>query len=186
MNGSIYAAQNQELTPPAAGLVNQPPVKMDDPTYNAMAANSSRTRQGYNSSTMGSYGSTNWSNWSSSIFDTTGQIINNSISGAVIGDSTGIKAWSETSLNYNPPETVLDTTPTQQVVMPDLSKISFYEGLSQTYTDTKATYGDGTANPYYNQGAYVQTWNDALNSGAGRISDCEHERRCEWILLTRR
>ncbi|HLK15686.1 MAG TPA: hypothetical protein VKT78_12860, partial [Fimbriimonadaceae bacterium] len=164
VNGSVFAAQNQQLVPPAVGLVNQPPVKMDNSTYASYFGSNPRARQAYNSGTMGNYGSAQWQNWSPSIFDTNGQILNNSVSGAVLGDSTGIKSWTETSLNYNPPETVLDTTPTQQVVMPDLSNISFYESLSQNYLDSKQTYGDGTANPNYNQGAYVQAWNNSTGS----------------------
>ena len=164
VNGSIYAAQNQQLVPPAAGIVNQPPVKMDNGTYASRNAANTRARQSYNASTMGSYGSANWQSWNSSIFDTNGQIINNTVSGAAIGDSTGIKSWTETSLNLNPPMTVLDTTPTQQVVMPDLSNISYYESMSQSYVDTKQTYGDGTANPLYNQGAYVQVWNNGTGA----------------------
>ncbi len=138
INGSVYAAQNQELVPPAVGIVNQPAVKWDNNTYSQAAANNSRARQAYNPATMGAYGSNTWNDWSTYLFDTTGQIINNSVSGSVIGDSTGYKSWTETSLQSNPPETLIDSTPTQQIVMPDLSNTAlFYENLSQTYLDTQ-------------------------------------------------
>lgn len=161
INGSLMAAQNQQLDPPAAGLVNQAPVKMSNSTYASMASGNSRMRQAYNSTNMGAYGSNNWNNWSSYIFDSQGQIINNAVSGAVVADSTGYKSWTETSYNANPPETLLDPTPTQQIIMPDLSNNAFYQSLSQTYVDSKQTYGDGTANPNYGQGAYVQVWNNS-------------------------
>lgn len=163
VNGSVWAAQNNELIPPAAGLINEPPVKMSNNTYSTMQATHTRAREAYNSGTMGAYGSSNWQNWSTYIFDTTGQIINNTAQGAVLGDSTGIKSWTETSFQNNPPETLIDSSPSQQVIMPDLSNIAYYEQLSQNYTDPKQFYGDGSSNPNYGKGAYLEAW----NSGTG-------------------
>lgn len=62
---------------------------------------------------------------------------------------------------------MLDTSPTEEVIMPDLSDLTYYQNLSATYTDGKATYGDGTANPNYGQGAWIKVWDSSLNSGAG-------------------
>ena len=75
LNGALYAAQNQLLDPPVAGLINQPPVKMDNSTYSTMQASNSRLRPVYNSSTMGAYGSSTYNQWSSYLFDTSGQLV---------------------------------------------------------------------------------------------------------------
>lgn len=48
--------------------------------------------------------------------------------------------------------------------MPDLSDLTYYQNLSSTYVDTKATYTDGTANPSYQQGAWVKVWNSTTNT----------------------
>ena len=47
--------------------------------------------------------------------------------------------------------------------MPDLSDLSKYQTLSQGYVDNRATFGNGTANPDYGKGAYVQTWDSSQN-----------------------
>ena len=47
--------------------------------------------------------------------------------------------------------------------MPNLNDISYYETLSQAYTDQTQTYADGTTNPNYGQGAYVQVWNSTTS-----------------------
>ena len=47
--------------------------------------------------------------------------------------------------------------------MPDLSDIAYYQGVSSAYRDNKQTYGDGTANPNYNKGAFIQTWDTATS-----------------------
>jgi hypothetical protein len=164
LNGALYAAQNQLLDPPVAGLINQPPVKMDNPTYSTMQAADSRMRPVYNAANMGAYGSTTYNQWSSYLFDTSGQLVNNQVQGSVLGSSTGYYSWQETSYSSNPPEQLVDSSPTGQVIMPNLNDISYYENLSQTYTDTTQSYADGTTNPLYGQGAYVQVW----SSSAGK------------------
>jgi hypothetical protein len=47
--------------------------------------------------------------------------------------------------------------------MPDLSDLSYYQNLSQTFVDANTTYSDGSANPYAGQGAWVEVWNSAAS-----------------------
>ncbi len=167
VNGSVYACVNDKLSPPAIGLINNLPVKWSNSTYISSNGNNSRVRQGYNSSVHGAKGSSTYENWRDFVFESTGSILNNRIDGAVGADSTGSSGWTRTGQSSNPTMTMLDTSPTDEVIMPDLSNLSYYQSLSSTYVDTKRYYGDGTANPYYNQGAWVQVWNTSLNHGSG-------------------
>lgn len=167
VNGSVYAAYNDLLVPPSQGLINQAPVKDTDAAYLAAAAGNSRMRQGYNASTMGAVGSSTWKQWRNSIFESSASIQNNQIYGAVLGSANGIDSWQRTSTATNGTTSLLDNTPTQQVTMPDLSNISVYQNLSSTYVDQNATWPDGTTNPNYGQGAYLEVWNSALNAGKG-------------------
>jgi hypothetical protein len=82
--------------------------------------------------------------------------------GAVLGDANGLKNWQLTTAGATATETVLDPTPTSQVVMPDLSDLSVYQNLSSTYVDNNPTYAGGQTNPNYGQGAYIQVYNPGL------------------------
>jgi len=164
-DGSITAAQSNNLIPPAKGLVTGGPYKQDNGTYSSLFGSSQRVRQAYNASTMGAYGSPSWEQWKDLIYDQTGQINNNQLSGAAISDANGTRTWAADS--YASDNTgYIDTTPTSQVPMPDLNNISTYETLSNSYVDTNATYSDGTANPNYNKGAFVQVWVPSGGSGS--------------------
>jgi len=163
VNGSVYAAANDKLSPAVPGLINTPPVKWSTSTYISNNASNSRTRQGYNSTSMGAKGSAQYDGWRDVNFDSTGSVVNNRLDGAVLGDSTGTNAWNSTTAGTYT-KSLLDPLPTSEVIMPDLSDIGYYQGLSSSYTDTKATYADGTANPNYGQGAWVKTWNSSTNS----------------------
>lgn len=167
VNGSVYGCVNDKLSPPAVGLINSLPVKWSDSTYIATNGNNSRVRQGYNSTNHGAKGSNTYENWRDFVFESTGSIVNNRIDGAVGGDSNGSAGWTRTTQATNPVTSVLDTTPTEEVIMPDLSDLTYYQNLSSTYLDPKQYYGDGTANPNYNQGAWIKVWNTSLNGGAG-------------------
>lgn len=172
VNGSVYAASNDKLSPAAAGLLNSIPVKWDNTTYASQqnatdsnrADNEARWRQAYNSSTYGAKGSTQYNQNSDILFDTSGSIVNGGFTGAVAGDASGIKGWTRTNVNSSAVTSTLDTNPTQEVIMPDLSNLGYYQGISSSYVDSKATYADGTANPYYGQGAYMKVWNTTTNS----------------------
>lgn len=167
INGSVIASSNEKLTPPAAGLVNLNPLKWSNSTYATNNATNPRARMAYNSAIMGAKGSAAFDGWRDYIFDTAGSIVNNKISGAIAGDTNGIRSWDRTSTASAGTQATLDPNPTEEVIMPDLSDIGYYQTLSQTYVDTKATYGDGTANPNYNQGAWVEVWDQSLNGGLG-------------------
>ncbi len=167
VNGSVMAASNDKLTPVATGLINTPPVKWSNSTYATSAASDPRMRQVYNSSTHGAKGSTQYESWRDFVFDTDGGIVGDRTSGSLLGDATGLKSWQLTSENGTLTKSTIDTRPTEEIVMPDLSDLNRYTQISQTWTDTKATYGDGTANPAYGTGAKVEVWDTTLNSGAG-------------------
>lgn len=164
VNGSVYATHNEKLVPAPVGLVNTPPVKWDDTTYNSTAASNARWRPGYSSSVMGAKGSAAYENWRDVIFESNGSIVNGRSDGAVVGDVTGIDSWIRTSSGATATKTLLDSTSTQEIIMPDLSNLAYYQNLSSTWTDPKQTYQDGTSNPLYGQGAYLKVWNTSTNS----------------------
>lgn len=162
VNGSVYAAANNKLIPTVSGLVNNDPVKDTDAQYAAAAASDSRMRQAYDPTTMGAIGSPDWLKWKNNLFETTGVIAGNQPFGAVIGDSTGTKSWTNTGSGTT--TNLIDSTPTSEIAMPDLSDIANYAARSQAYVDDKASWPDGTANPNYGQGAYVKVWNSSTSS----------------------
>ncbi|HWD39992.1 MAG TPA: hypothetical protein VG944_14175 [Fimbriimonas sp.] len=176
VNGSVYATRNEKLVPLDQGLVNTPPVKLSTSDYSnaektgnsgpGHADNEDRWRPAYSSANDGAYGTTTYEANKDLVFDSGGRIdtTSNTLAGAILGDASGIKSWDRTSSSSSGSTTVLDTTPTTEVVMPDLSDLTYYQNLSTNYTDTKQTYLDGTSNPNYGQGAWVQTWNSATSS----------------------
>jgi hypothetical protein len=174
VNGSVYACQNPYLSPANVGLVNEAPYKWDNDTYTSQqdqsdpnsANNEQRWRQAYNSSTFGQQGSNEYETYKDLTFNTTGSIdtTSNTLTGSIVGDANGYDSWIRDDPNTNAATTQLDSTPTQEVEMPDLSDISYYQNLSQNYVDTTQFWNDGTPNPNYNQGAWVKVWNDASNS----------------------
>jgi hypothetical protein len=181
VNGSVYASMNNELTPASQGVVNMPPVKWSNSQYaaneaNTNANNQNRWRPAYNQTVNGAPGSTQFSATYQNVFISDGSVVNNSIAGSVIGDVTGTRAWDSSSAgSYT--TTTLSSTPSTQVVMPDLSNLGSvtdppnangsYIAQSKAYIDQLATYSDGTANPNYGQGAYAEVWNSDLNNGQG-------------------
>lgn len=184
VNGSIFAAMNQYLVPSSQGVVNAPPVKWTNSQYAAnqnaadpMAAdNENRWRPAYNSGTMGAYGTAEYSNWQNNVFDANGQILNGTLAGTALGDVTGLRAWQSSSPGVAT-YTQLSNAPTQQLIMPNLSNIGTpsdapnadgsYCAQSEAWTDPVQTYEDGTSNPNYGKGAYLEVWNSSLNNGAG-------------------
>ncbi len=178
VNGSVYACLNEKLSPASAGLVNTPPVKWDNASYiSAAAANGGsanddekRRRQGYTAGTHGAKGTSQFENWRDVIFDSDASIVNNHVEGAVVADVGGTKSWSRTNSGTSGTTSMLDATPTQEVIMPDLSDITYYQAASASYSDPKATFADGTANANYHVGAFVDVWDQTLNSGAGAYS----------------
>lgn len=167
VNGSIYASTNEKLTPKAVGLINDAPVKWDNATYKAQNAANPRARQVYDSAAAGAKGSADFEKWRDFLFDSDASLVNGRASGAIMADATGTKGWAKTSSAQTTTSTLLDSTATKEIVLPDLSDINYYTNLSQTYTDQKQTYQDGTANPNYGAGSKIEVWDSTLNSGAG-------------------
>lgn len=199
INGSVVASMNEKLLPAAAGLVNATPLKMSDSTYattfnNVSTPHRTRMRQPYDPAKHGAIGSADFEKWRDLVFFSEAQIANNRIFGAAIEDSNGSRNWINTSGTST--ETMLDSRPTEEIIMPDLRDFGNPTDVadeggkrfarSKAYTDDKATYADGTANPNFSgnagsqleflspgvpnvnyKGAYVDVWDATLNSGAG-------------------
>ena len=179
VNGSVYACMNSKLSPASAGFVTGTPVKWTTAQYasniaaggSAGADNQNRWRPAYNAAVDGNQGTSLYEQWRDNIFDSNGAIVNNRLAGTALGDANGLRAWSSSSPGVYT-TTLLDATPTSEVVMPDLSNIGSasdaanvngsYATQSKAYTDPKATYQDGSANPLYGTGAYLEVWNLSL------------------------
>ena len=95
INGSVYASVNQKLSPPAAGLVNELPVKWSTSTYLSNLGANPRTRPGYQSGVHGAKGSNQYEAWRDVLFDSTGSVVNNRIDGAISGDSRAARHGRE-------------------------------------------------------------------------------------------
>lgn len=167
VNGTAIASNNDKLSPAAAGNINTAPVKWSNSTYATTAASNPRMRQAYNSGVHGEKGSSTFDTWRDFVFDSDASVVNNRVAGAALMDASGSKAWTRTSQSNTATLVTLDTAPTKEVIMPDLSDIGYYVTQSTTYLDTKQFFSDGTANPGYNQGAYIEVWDQTLNGGAG-------------------
>lgn len=159
VNGSIIASMNEKLSPAAEGVINGLPVKQTDAAYIAAHGSDPRSRQGYNSGTMGAKGSGTYDAWKDDVYASQGSVLDGRLDGAIASDAGGSRAWDRTSTGQTATTTMLDTTPSEELIMPDLSDLAYYQNLSSTYVDNKATYADGTANPFFGQGAWVETWN---------------------------
>ena len=187
VNGSVYASSNDKLVPRAVGLLNSAPVKMSqasysgwnpaapsrisgesDSAYSARVAAyrdtlAKRRRPSYSAATYGADGSSSYENSRDFVYRSDAALVEGRVAGAVVGDSTGIRSWSRTGSGSAALTNLLDAGQTKEVVMPDLSDLARYNAISTSYRDPKATFADGTANPDYNQPAYVEVWNSNLN-----------------------
>jgi hypothetical protein len=168
INGTVIATPNDKLNAGTAGNISGTPVKWTDATYksyqNGNTSYVSRMRQAYDSTKHGARGSNTYEEWRDVLFDTTGSVLNNKLTGATLSDSSGSKGWVRTVNTNNPTFNMIDPAPTQEVVMPDLGDISEYQTLSTTYVDSKALFADGTANPGYNLGSSIEVWNSSTNA----------------------
>ncbi len=170
VNGSVIASLNDKLSPPAAGIVNTMPIKWSNSTYASKNGTNGRIRQAYDSGKMGSKGSDGYENWRDFIFESSGSIVNNRLDGAIAADSSGSSSWTRTG-SGDATSNILDSTPTEEIIMPDLSNLSYYQNLSSTYRDPKATYEDGTANPNYGEKAWIKVWDPTKKGGKGDYVD---------------
>lgn len=156
VNGTVVACPNDKLIPAVNGSIIGQAVKQSDSNYISSVAANTRARRGYDSSYMGDKNSATYKDWRDWDFESSASIVNQAVDGATLSDVSGTKSW-DTSNGFN--TSVLDPTPTQEVIMPDLDDITRYQTMSQNYVDLKQTYVDGTANPNYNTGAYLKYWN---------------------------
>lgn len=191
VNGTIIAAANDKLDPKVPGFINTPPVKWTDATYSSNWSNNGtasreRWRQPYNSTTHGSPGTAQFNTWRDSVFKSNGTWVNgHTINGtefvppgsfgAVMSDSRGVNAWDRQSVGQTATKTLIDTKPSKEVVMPDLSDLNQYKQLSTDFGAhpeiyQKQTYSDGSNNPNYGSPAYLEVWNSAQNKYV-RLSD---------------
>jgi len=163
INGAIIAAANEKLSPRAEGRIivegGTTPRQWSTSTYinnqnNNYQGQGPYMRQGYSPSTHGTIGSSAFNEWRDYLYEATGQLLSGSPFGAVLADSRGTRRFDGT---------VLDNRPTREMVLPNLNDLNYYLNLSRTWRDPKATYRDGTANPYYNQEAFVEVWNPQRN-----------------------
>ncbi|MES1227724.1 MAG: hypothetical protein ABUL72_03580 [Armatimonadota bacterium] len=190
VNGSVIAAINNKLDPPAVGQVMSKPVKWDQSTYASKAAGNGRMRPAYNSSSIGDFNSAAFGKYRDLLFQSEAEIVNGEPFGATLQDSNGIEAWrNEWNISSH---AILDTKPTSEIPMPDLDDFGKSSdpadaggkqfAKSKAWVDTLATYQDGTANPNYAgaagsaqemngtqpnpnyKGAYVDAWDTTSNS----------------------
>jgi hypothetical protein len=153
INGSIFACANNRLYPPAPGYVNANPTQWTNSDYAARAT--ARMRQAYEESVHGEKGSDQYELWRDLIYDKEASIVRDRFSGSYIADALGVRDFSGN---------VLDTTPTQEVTMPDLNDLAYYENLSHNWIDPNPTYPDGSPNPYYGQSPWVEVWDSGLGA----------------------
>lgn len=188
VNGSVIAAANDKLVPPANGFVNIAPVKWTDANYAAQQTSSpygERWRDVYNAAKHGSPGTTTFERWRNTVFksdaqwvpggDVGGTYVRPAAFGTVVADARGTSGWQRTSTGSAATMNLLDTKPTQEVTMPDLSDMTRYQQLSIDFKNDPAQYqkqfyGDGTPNPNYGSEPYIEVWDSNTNSYQ-RITD---------------
>lgn len=168
INGTVIATPNDKLGTGATGTLTGVPVKWTNSAYNTNSVggsedNQARWRQSYDPTKHGARGSTQYQQWQDVIFDADATVNTGRINGAVLMDSNGSRNWTRSTASATPTEQYIDSAPSQEVIMPDLSDITEYVTISADYIDDKATFGDGTPNPFFNQGAWLEVWNSSQN-----------------------
>ncbi|MES1228034.1 MAG: hypothetical protein ABUL72_05140, partial [Armatimonadota bacterium] len=193
VNGSIIASYNNKLTPIASGLVNLSPYKWSVSNYNsqrASDASGTRWRPAYSSSLIGNPGDSTFANLRDLVYNDSASMVDNRPFGSVLEDAKSTRGW--TYNNGTLTTTVLDTTSSQELPLPDLNSFGSVSDVAnasggrfaktKAWTDTKATFLDGTSNPNYNgnsgaaselisgapnvnyTGAYLDVWNSSTNA----------------------
>ena len=167
-NGSLTATPNNKLASDTEGVISGIPVKWSSATYTGAQSggsldNEARWRQAYDPAKHGARNSLMYQQWKDIIFDSDASVVAGEIDGAVLKHRSGSQAWTLESLKEEVVTKQLDSMSSQETVMPDLNDISTYQALSAAYVDDKPTFGDGTANPLYGQGAYVDVWDSSTS-----------------------
>jgi len=175
-NGTMVATPNAKLSSGVDGLINGIPVKWGSSSYGTKQTsgsgdddNEARWRQAYDSAKHGLRTSAQYQLWKDIIFDSDANVVAGEVNGAILKDKNGSKGWTLQSTSDTLTTTQLDSQASQETVMPDLNDIATYQAASTAYVDDKPTYGDGTANPNYNQGAWIEVY-DSVSKGYKRIT----------------
>lgn len=170
-NGSMVASPNSLLDEGVAGVITGIPVKWSNTSYQANqtasggdAENEARWRQAYDPAKHGARNSAQYQLWKDIIFDSEANVTSGDINGAILKDKNGSKGWVLQNQSDTLATTMMDAQSSSEVVMPDLNDISEYQAQSTAYIDDKQTFGDGTANPLYGQGAFIEVWNSSTSS----------------------
>ena len=167
INGSVIASYNGKLEPPADGLINIAPVKWDDAAYMIKTLTdkfAARMRPAYDPAVHGAPGTALFERNREMVFNSNATFEGASPFGAFLYDSTGLRSWERTAVGLSPKYTMLDTQSSTELPMPDLDDLGNYQTLSANYVDTKANFADGTPNPNFGLGAYLEVWDGSTNS----------------------
>lgn len=165
MNGQIIGASNPYLRNASGGWGASGVARVTNTTNltntNYQAAVSSRARQSYNPASHGAKDGAAFEQWKEGLYDQTPSadvsVASDVMYGSVVADVSGTRQLSDQAVR-------LSSSPTALLPMPDLSDINYYKAtVSATYTDNKALFGDGSANPDWGQPAYVEVWNALAN-----------------------
>lgn len=161
VNGTIVASYNGKLTPIAQGVINLSPNKWNNTTYNSNRASNAfgkRWRPGYSSSLIGNPGDSNFTNYRDLVYQDVASMVDNRPFGSVMMDANGTRGWSYSGSSLT--SSLLDATQSQELPMPDLNSFGSINDAanpnggrfakSKAWTDTKATFLDGTPNPNFN------------------------------------
>lgn len=170
-NGSLMATPNAKLSSDSEGLISGVPIKWGSGSYETKQTvgggdldNEARWRQAYNPAKHGLRNSPEYQLWKDIIFDSDATVGGGEINGSILKDKNGSRGWKQESLTDTLTTTSLDSQASEEIVMPDLSAIADYQAQSAAYVDDKPTYVDGTANPNFGQGAWIDVWNSSTSS----------------------
>ena len=170
---------NSAKEKPGRPLLFRTILKLGAGQNNAGSVARERWRPPDDSSRYGVTGTANFNKFRDTVFESNASWVNGhdvggtfvppGAFGSVMADSKGMNTWTRTSVGQVPVKTLLDTKPTKEVVMPDLSDITKYLQLGTDFAAhpaeyQKATYADGTANPDYGSPPYVEVWNTTTSS----------------------
>lgn len=119
-----------------------------------------QARQAYSASAHGATTSDQFKKWKEVLYnqvaDPSVKQLNRQHFGSEISDVNSTRQLTNQA-------TILPKINTKTVTMPDLSDITRYRDVSSTWTDTKAIYLDGTANPNAGQPPYIEVWDANQN-----------------------
>lgn len=164
VNGSVMASPNGKLNPAPEGKVNGPPVKMSNQDYASASSGRSRWRTAYNPARDGERGTDTYMAANHLVFDSVGGSYGGDLAGSLLQDVSGRYSWDRGSTSVIPTPSLVDSTPTEELSMPDVNNLAYYRAMALRYKDPKPTFSDGTSNPDYNKGSYLDVWDPTKNA----------------------